>query len=214
MNKLEEMRQLWVETRTCKKCPLHVFARTHVFGDGNVNAKVALVGEAPGMDEDACGHPFMGSAGRILDRSLEMAGLKRRELFICNVLVCHPPKEIVMGAGRGNRAPTPAEISNCKERLHKQLHIVNPKVIVALGGTALSVLANPKIPTENDPGTVYSITACIARYWLLKNHPTWGLPSDAVLVATFHPQYLGYHSDDDTATKFNRVFHKIKELIS
>ncbi|MGE0130809.1 MAG: uracil-DNA glycosylase [Blastocatellales bacterium] len=114
--------------RGCLKCPLHVSRTIAVPGDGKVNAKVIIIGEAPGREEDETGHPFVGAAGRFLDSVLEGSGISRDDLFITNTVKCRPPK---------NRAPRKLEIDTCTSNyLFEQIELINPKLIVLLGAVA------------------------------------------------------------------------------
>ena len=100
---------------------------------------MCFVGEAPGRDEDAVGEPFVGAAGQLLDRIIAAMGLKREEVYICNILRCRPPN---------NRPPTPDEAANCREYLEKTLELVRPKFICALGGTAAKFLLGDDAPAS------------------------------------------------------------------
>lgn len=124
-----------LEVERCRRCPLGE-QRTHaVFGDGNVGADIMFVGEAPGAEEDKQGLPFVGRAGKLLDRLLEQAGLRRKDVYICNVLKCRPPE---------NRDPLPEEITACRPFLDRQISFIKPKVIVCLGLYAAQTLLNSK----------------------------------------------------------------------
>src|SRR5688572_16733849 len=119
----------------CLKCPHLVKSRTQVvFGVGNPEAEVMFVGEAPGADEDLVGEPFVGKAGQLLTKIIETMGFRRNEIYIANVLKCRPN----MPPGEsGNRKPTGAEMNTCKPYLMEQIGIIQPRVLVALGGTAM-----------------------------------------------------------------------------
>ena len=116
---------------TCLKCGLGHTRKNFVFGVGNPKAEVVVIGEAPGADEDAQGEPFVGRAGQLLNKILEAIHFKREEVFICNILKCRPPE---------NRKPTPEEVELCEPYLWKQLEIIKPKMILALGLTAAQSL--------------------------------------------------------------------------
>ena len=117
----------------CRKCSLG-HSRTHsVPGEGNARAQLVCVGEAPGATEDETGRPFVGRAGKLLDDILKAIGLAREDVFICNVLKCRPP---------GNRTPEPMEVAACSPYLHRQLELIRPKVILALGRPAATTLLN------------------------------------------------------------------------
>ncbi len=112
---------------TCMKCPLGKTRTKFVFGVGNPNADIMLIGEAPGADEDRQGEPFVGRAGQLLNKILEAVGLQREEVYICNILKCRPPN---------NRDPQPMEVEQCEPYLHKQIELIKPKIILALGRIA------------------------------------------------------------------------------
>jgi len=112
---------------TCMKCPLGKTRTKFVFGVGNPKADIMLIGEAPGADEDRQGEPFVGRAGQLLNKILEAVNLEREEVYICNILKCRPPN---------NRDPQPMEVEHCEPYLHKQIELVKPKIIIALGRIA------------------------------------------------------------------------------
>lgn len=116
--------ELEAKIKNCVKCPLGKTRTNFVFGVGNPKSEVVFVGEAPGMDEDLQGEPFVGRAGQLLNQLLVSVGFRRDEVYICNVLKCRPP---------GNRDPLPSEIEACSPYLVKQLEIIKPKLIVSLG---------------------------------------------------------------------------------
>src|SRR5438105_1451163 len=108
------------QIRVCKKCPLHESRRMAVPGDGNSSARIMIIGEAPGRDEDASGHPFVGSAGRYLNKMLEEVGIDRNDVFITNIVKCRPPS---------NRPPRADEVATCTSNyLDEQIRIIDPKV--------------------------------------------------------------------------------------
>lgn len=119
----------------CRKCGLGS-QRTHaVYGDGNEFAEIVFVGEAPGAEEDRQGLPFVGRAGQLLNRLLEQVGLKRSEVYICNLLKCRPPE---------NRDPLPEELAACRLYLDKQIAVIKPRIIVCLGLYAAQGILNVK----------------------------------------------------------------------
>jgi DNA polymerase len=153
----------------CTRCPNLVTFRTQVvFGVGNPNSELMFVGEAPGADEDAQGEPFVGRAGQLLTRIIETMGLSRDTVYIGNILKCRP--DIPAGAP-GNRKPTTEEMETCIPWLLDQIEIIQPKVLVALGGTAVEGLLGSKV----------SITRMRGQWKTFK-----GIP----LMPTFHPSYL------------------------
>lgn len=119
----------------CTKCNLGHTRTKFVFGAGNPNAEIMFIGEAPGADEDLQGLPFVGRAGQLLTKLFKYVGIERENVYICNILKCRPPN---------NRKPLPSEIELCKPYLLKQIELVKPKVIVALGATAIEGLLNIK----------------------------------------------------------------------
>jgi len=154
---------LEAETRQCRKCAdLARRRRNVVFGAGNRQAELMFIGEAPGVDEDAQGEPFVGRAGQLLTRIIEAMGMRREEVYIGNVLKCRPPE---------NRTPLPEEMANCLPYLERQIEMIRPKVIVALGATALRALLDIQIGITKMRGHWYSYR-------------------DIPILPTFHPAYL------------------------
>jgi len=128
----EALKELFVQTRACERCPeLAATRRTVVFGSGNADADLMFVGEAPGASEDEQGVPFVGRAGKLLDQLLAEIGLERGDVFIANTLKCRPP---------GNRDPLPVEIENCREYLMRQVELIQPRVICTLGNFSTKLL--------------------------------------------------------------------------
>ena len=127
----EELIALYKEVRACTRCPLHETRAQAVFGNGNADADLMFVGEAPGMHEDQQGIPFVGRAGQLLDELLREVGLSREEAFTCNVLKSRPP---------GNRDPQPDEILACRPYLDRQVELIEPRVICTLGNFATKLL--------------------------------------------------------------------------
>jgi uracil-DNA glycosylase family 4 len=128
----EQLKAVYEQARSCPRCPELVATRTQVvFGAGNADADLMLVGEAPGANEDRKGLPFVGQAGMLLDQLLREIGLDRRAVFTTNVLKCRPP---------GNRDPHPVEIENCQDYLMRQLELIEPKVVCTLGNFATKLL--------------------------------------------------------------------------
>jgi len=163
-----DLEMLKKEALSCAKCGL-CKTRTHVvFGAGNPKAKLMLVGEAPGMQEDLQGIPFVGRAGQLLTKIIESIGLKRKDVYIANVLKCRPPD---------NRNPLPAEILTCEEYLKKQINLIKPKVICALGKFAAQTLLRTTDPISKLRGKFFDYQG-------------------AKLVPTFHPAYLLRNPND------------------
>jgi uracil-DNA glycosylase family 4 len=153
----------------CVKCPHLVRSRTQVvFGVGNPKAELMFIGEAPGADEDAQGEPFVGRAGQLLTKIIQAMGFGREDVYIANVLKCRP--DMPSGAS-GNRKPTPGEMSTCLPWLEKQIGLIKPRVMVALGATAVEGLLGATTPVSKVRGR-----------WL----DFHGIP----VMATYHPAYL------------------------
>jgi uracil-DNA glycosylase len=147
----------------CQRCKLHTLGRKQVvFGVGNPDADLMFVGEAPGGDEDIQGEPFVGRAGQLLTRIIEAIGMQRSDVYIANVIKCRPP---------GNRNPEPDEVERCEPFLFRQIDLVKPKVIVALGKFAAQSLLKTSDPITRLRGREYRFRS-------------------ATLIPTFHPAYL------------------------
>ena len=157
-----ELERVRAEALACTRCRLHEGRHSVVFGEGAADAKVVVVGEAPGAEEDRTGRPFVGPAGRLLDRLLLSVGFPREQVYICNVLKCRPP---------GNRDPQPDEIASCAPFLERQIELIAPRVLLAVGSFAAQTLL----------GEAHSIGTLRGRV-----HRRRGVP----LVATYHPAYL------------------------
>jgi len=162
----------WVELKQlvsgCVKCGLHKTRTQTVFGVGDAAAQWMLIGEAPGAEEDRLGDPFVGQAGRLLDNMLAAIGLDRgNNVYIANVLKCRPP---------GNRNPEPEEVAKCSPHLLRQIELVNPKLIVAMGRFAAQTLLETDASIASLRGRVhrYAGRPCIVTYhpaYLLRNLP-------------------------------------------
>ena len=162
-NRPMQLTALAGEVAACTRCDELARCRTQtVFGVGNPNADLCFVGEAPGADEDAQGEPFVGAAGQLLTRIIGAMGLERRDVYICNVLKCRPP---------GNRTPEPDEIANCRGFLERQIEMIRPKFICALGAVAAKALLDSAL----------SIGRLRGRF-----HQYRGIP----VLCTYHPAYL------------------------
>jgi DNA polymerase len=128
----EELKAVWRQASTCAKCPQLAAGRTTVvFGNGNADADLMFVGEAPGSNEDKQGIPFVGQAGRLLDQLLGEIGMVRGDVFVANTLKCRPP---------GNRDPLPQEIDACQDYLFRQLELIEPRVVCTLGNFSTKLL--------------------------------------------------------------------------
>jgi DNA polymerase len=153
----------------CVRCPHLASSRQNVvFGVGNIDSPLMFVGEAPGADEDEQGEPFVGKAGQLLTKIIQATGLSRAEVYIANILKCRPDTP---GQSAGNRKPTPEEMATCIPYLHEQIDLIRPKVIVALGATAVEGLL----------GKTVGITKLRGNWQTYRGTP---------LMPTYHPAYL------------------------
>ena len=159
---LDSLDKIAAHVASCTRCPLYSTATNPVPGEGNPNADFMCVGEAPGATEDETGRPFVGAAGQLLTKILSAIDLKREDVFICNVLKHRPP---------GNRNPRPEEVTACGPYLIRQIELIRPKVILALGTFAAQTLLDTKLSIGKLRGQVH-------RYY--------GVP----LVVTYHPAAL------------------------
>ena len=146
----------------CTRCKLHEHRTNIVFGEGSPQAKLVFVGEGPGADEDVTGRPFVGRAGQLLDKIIEALGLRREDVYICNVVKCRPP---------GNRTPERDETDTCEQFLFRQIAFIRPSVIVALGSPAFQCLLRTKETITRSRGQ-------------------WREWKGIKVMPTFHPAYL------------------------
>jgi DNA polymerase len=158
----ETLEAIRADIGDCTRCKLHQ-QRTHiVFGEGNPRAALMFIGEGPGADEDATGRPFVGRAGQLLDRMIEAIGLRRDDCYIGNVVKCRPP---------GNREPEPGEVATCEPFLFRQISVIKPRLVVALGATAAKTLLRTKAPISKLRGHFFDFRG-------------------TKLLPTFHPAFL------------------------
>jgi len=150
------------EIGDCTRCALHKGRNKLVFADGSPTARLMFVGEGPGADEDAQGLPFVGRAGQLLNNMIAAMGLKREEVYIANVVKCRPP---------GNRTPEPEEANTCSPFLFRQIDVVRPQVLVALGATAATYLLGARQPLAGLRGRVHAFRGMS-------------------LIVTYHPAFL------------------------
>lgn len=158
----EALRMLEEEFRHCTRCPLSETRTQVVFGSGNPRARLIFVGEAPGFDEDKQGQPFVGAAGQLLTKIIRAMKLKREDVYIANCLKCRPPQ---------NRSPLPTEVLTCRPILDRQIRIIRPEIICALGKFAAQTLLHTEDPISRLRGRFFE--------------------RDGVkIMPTFHPAYL------------------------
>ena len=164
--RLEPVGMDWVTLRdcvtSCTRCDLHESRTQTVFGVGNQDADWMIIGEAPGAEEDRRGEPFVGRAGKLLDEMLRAVGHDRTSVFIANILKCRPPN---------NRDPKPEESNACRGYLERQIELVRPKIILAVGRVAAQLLLDTDAPVGRLRGSVHRL-------------------GDTPLVVTYHPAYL------------------------
>lgn len=158
----EVLEKLCRTVAACVRCPLHRGRTQTVFGEGSHRAELMFVGEAPGMEEDRQGRPFVGQAGKLLTKIIEAIGLRRDDVYIANVIKCRPP---------GNRSPQPEEICACTPYLEEQIRRVRPRLLCALGKHATTVLVRKEEPISSLRGSFYDYQ---------------GIP----VMPTYHPAYL------------------------
>ena len=158
----ESLAQIRADLGACDRCPLHARRRHIVFGVGNPEAELMLIGEAPGQQEDLTGEPFVGRSGQLLTRMLAAIGLERTDVYIANVVKCRPPD---------NRDPDPAEIARCVPYLHRQIASVRPRVLLTLGRFAAHAIVGLE-------GSLGELRRQLRSYQQLP------------VVATYHPSYL------------------------
>ncbi len=158
-----ELTAVEARAKACTKCPeLSQCRHSVVFGVGSVSAEIMFIGEAPGADEDAQGIPFVGRAGQLLTKIIAAMGYTREEVYITNIIKCRPPE---------NRTPLPEEVANCLPYVLSQIELIQPKVIVALGATALRALLDVQL----------GITKMRGHWYTFRDIP---------IMPTFHPAYL------------------------
>jgi len=174
---LEDVRK---ELGDCKRCKLHRGRKTIVFGEGNERATLMLIGEGPGYDEDVQGRPFVGRAGQLLTKILQSINLPREEVYIANIIKCRPPQ---------NRNPEPDEIQSCSPFLMKQIQVIQPKIICALGAFSAQTL----LKTET------KITALRGKFYDLEG---------IKVIPTYHPAFLLRNPD-----KKREVWEDMKKIV-
>lgn len=185
MSELESLKELVL---TCKQCRLSEGRNNVVFGEGATNAKIFIIGEGPGRDEDLQGRPFVGRSGQLLDKILHACGFNRQEhVFIGNIVKCRPPD---------NRAPLPDEREMCMPYLLQQLELIDPQIIILLGATALNGLIDPKLKITQVRGK-----------WMKWNK--------RYVMPTFHPSALLRNPNlkKDAWEDFKMVIDKYREIV-
>ena len=187
--KSAELEKMAGEVRQCCQCGLGSSRTNAVPGEGNPDARIMFIGEAPGADEDAQGRPFVGRAGQLLDKIINACGLKRSDVFIGNILKCRPPE---------NRDPRAEEIISCLPYLQKQIEIIEPEIIVALGAHAAKTLLNTTKPIGQLRGQFHEYYVGIGR-------------PPIKLMATYHTAYL---LRSYTPENRRRVWEDMKKVLA
>ena len=182
-----ELEKIAAEVHQCRKCQLGSLRTNAVPGEGNPNARIFFIGEGPGADEDAQGRPFVGRAGQLLDKVIAAMGLKREDVFIGNILKCRPPD---------NRDPKPDEIINCLPYLQRQIELINPEIIVALGAHAARTLLN----TNKSIG---QLRGQFQQYYAGLGRPP------IKLMPTYHTAYLLRNYSQDNRRKLWEDMKKV-----
>jgi DNA polymerase len=188
LNKTAAMEELKRQVLECRSCRLRDGCRQVVFGEGNPEARIMVIGEGPGEEEDRLGRPFVGKAGQLLDRILQACGFERfTHTFIANIVKCRPPQ---------NRIPTPEERISCRPHLNEQVRIIRPSIIILLGATALQGLIDPQAKITQARGS-----------WL-RWEDTWVMP-------TYHPAALlrNVQLKQPTWEDFKKVVARYRELV-
>lgn len=180
---LDEVKNVCLE---CHKCDLSKTRTNVVFSDGNPSAKLMLIGEGPGRNEDETGLPFVGRAGKLLDKILLTQDITReKEVYICNIVKCRPPE---------NRVPAPAEIEACKIYLQTQIQLIRPKIILLAGATAVKGVLGIKDPISK-----------IRGQW-------FDGPFDSKIMPIFHPSYLLRNESKEPGSPKWLMWQDIKEI--
>lgn len=176
------------EVLNCQKCGLAMTRNHVIFGEGNNQAPIFIIGEAPGRDEDLKGRPFVGRSGQLLDKILLACGFNRyRHVFISNIIKCRPP---------GNRTPSPEEIRVCKPYLLKQINLIDPKILILLGATALKSMI----------GQDQKIT---------RVRGSWVNCENRLAMPVFHPSAILRNPalKRDTWEDFKKIVHKYRQMV-
>lgn len=183
-----EWAELKMQVLECTKCPLSETRKNAVFGMGNPQAGIFIIGEGPGEQEDIQGIPFVGRSGKLLDKILAACNFNREEhIFIGNIVKCRPPE---------NRNPLPSEKEACLPYLHKQIEMIDPQILILLGSTALQGLIDPKMRITKARGA-----------WI-----TW---ENRQVMPTYHPSALLRNPNlkKEVWSDFQKVFFKYRELV-
>jgi DNA polymerase len=183
--------ELKVQADQCRRCRLAATRSTVVFGEGNPDADVMFIGEGPGKQEDLTGRPFVGRAGELLTRIIELGmGIPRSAVYIANLVKCRPTVDMKM---LRDRPPDPEEVETCTPYLMEQIHIIQPKVIVALGSPSAKFLLETSVG-------------------ITKLRGNWGEWEGFPVMPTYHPSYLLRNGDESSPLKRD-VWNDIKKVL-
>ena len=172
--------------KCCYKCDLSKTRHQVVFGEGNFASKIMLIGEGPGKQEDETGRPFVGKAGKFLDKILESQDISReKNIYICNIVKCRPPE---------NRVPANKEISACKEYLNAQIQLIRPKIILLAGSTAVKEILQTKIGITKIRGQCFNG------------------PFGSIIMPILHPSYLLRFQSNEIGSPKQLTLQDIKEV--
>jgi uracil-DNA glycosylase family 4 len=189
VNSSAELEKIAEEVCRCRECDLGSSRTNAVPGEGNPNARIMFIGEAPGADEDAQGRPFVGRAGQLLNKIITACGLKRSDVFIANILKCRPPE---------NRDPRAEEIISCFPYLQRQIELINPEIIVALGAPAARTLLNTNKSIGQLRGQFHEYYAGLGR-------------APIKLMPTYHTAYLLRNYSQENR---QRVWEDMKKVLA
>ncbi|MCS7165057.1 MAG: uracil-DNA glycosylase [Candidatus Calescibacterium sp.] len=181
---LQELKKLEEMIRRCDRCRLYEYRKNAVPGNGIYNTKIALIGEAPGRNEDIEGLPFVGQAGKLLEQMLNSIGISRQDIFITNVIKCRPPE---------NRDPLEDEIQACKPYLLKQIELVNPKVLILVGKYSVSTILGVNLKISHLKGRVF-------------------IKDGRYIFCTYHPAFI-LRNYSSYIEEYTYHFQKIKKII-
>lgn len=209
LTKVEKLELLYQDWEDCTRCPLHEERKNVVFGEGNAEADIMIIGEGPGDSEDRSGSPFIGPAGAILDKALTHANVSREDFWITNIVGCRPTgvelkrKDNEIEEVVRDRQPNKLETDACSPRLQEQIYIVDPILILALGKKATEILTGKPIKITQERGQVFEMTVPG------KAIPTVTYP----VLATLHPSYVNRIGRFDNGSPMHQLFMDIQKAL-
>jgi len=192
-NKDEELKKIKEEVLKCQKCSLYKNRNYPVIGKGDHQAKIMFIGEAPGAQEDKTGHPFCGAAGKVLDELLNSVGIKRKDVYISNLLKCRPPS---------NRDPEKGEIEACSSYIERQIKIIQPRIICPLGRYSMQFLME-KFGLKNEIQPIGKIHGKVFKIKTIR--------PELFLIPLYHPATVIYNANmKETLKNDFRILEKFK----